>query len=162
LKQPLRGWNGALIAAVSLYLAVALDVGLSHWTLLGGRPDFLVLVLAGLSLFASRTGGAFIGFASGWLYAAVDGANMWQYVATRTVAAFLISWVAQAGIERNYFSALLAGIAGVLLCQFALMFLAPPPQIGPFLGDTIRTAVYNGVLATLFYAVLNRILGPRR
>ena len=155
------GWRGVLISAIALYFSAAAEVSLARWTILGGRFDFLLAGLAILCLFTSKRGGAVVGFFDGWLYGALNGANMWQYVLTRTVGGFLISWVGE-GIERNYFSALLAGFAAVVLCNLTLMFFAPPAQIGLFLGDTIRTAVYNGVLAMLFYAVLNRILGPRR
>lgn len=157
----MRGWRGGLICGATLYVSAAAQQGLGQWTLLGGRIDFLVCALSVLALFTSRTGGAAVGFAAGWLYGSLDGANMWQYVATRTVVAFLISWLAEAGMERNLFSAMLVGFGGIALCQLGMMFLAPPAAIPAFLGDTIRTAVYNGVFAMLFYAVLNRILGPR-
>jgi hypothetical protein len=150
------------ICAVALYLAAASQQALSRWTFLGGAPDYMILALSVLCLFTSRSGGAALGFFDGWLYAALDGSNMWQYVMTRTIAGYLISWIAESGIERSMFSALLAGFLGVLVCKLSLMFLAPPPALAAFLGDTIRTAVYNGVLAMLFYAALNRIVGPRR
>lgn len=158
----MNGWRGALICGITLYLAAAAQQSIARWTLVGGRVDYLLLALTGLCLFASRRGGAVIGFFAGWLFGALDGANMWQYIVTRTILGFLIAGVAESGIERNFFSALLAGMLGVIVCQFGLMFLAPPSSLGQFVGDTIRTAVYNGVLAMLLYACLNRILGPRR
>jgi rod shape-determining protein MreD len=157
-----RGGYGVLITAVLLYLATAAQQSLSRWTLLGGGPDYTVLALSALCLFTSRKGGAVIGFFDGWLLASLNGSNMWQYVLTRTIGGYLISWTAESGIERSLFSALLAGFLGVLFCRLSFMFLAPPPALASFLGDTIRTAVYNGVLAMLLYAALNRIVGPRR
>ncbi|MFI5387772.1 MAG: hypothetical protein ACHQ50_16815 [Fimbriimonadales bacterium] len=158
----MNGRRDVLICALSLYLATAAQQSLARWTLLGGRFDFLLAALSVLCLFAGRTGGAVLGFFSGWLYGALDGANMWQYVFTRTIGGYLISWAFESGIERNLVSASLAGFLGVLGCQLAFMFLAPPAALTPFLGDTIRTAVYNGVFAMLLYAVFNRIFGPRR
>jgi hypothetical protein len=156
------GWRGFAIAAVSLYLAAAAQQSVSRWGFLGGHFDFTLAVLAVLCLFTNRRGGALLGFFDAWIYASLDGANMWQYVLTRTVGGFLISWVAESGIERSYFAAAVSGFVTVPLCQLILLFLAPPPQIAAFLGDTIRTAVYNGVLAMPLYAAANRIIGPRR
>lgn len=147
---------------VTLYLAASMEQGLRSWTLLGGGPDYLILALGGLCLFAGRAAGAIIGFFDGLLYGALAGANLWQIVLTRTVAGFLIAWVADSGIERNVFSAFLMGVSAVVVCRIGLMFLAPPPTILPFVGDTIRTAVFNGILAMLLYTALNRFLGPRR
>jgi hypothetical protein len=158
----MKSWRGFLICAVALYIGASAGEGLRRWTLFGGGPDYLILVLGGLALFANRSAGAVIGFFDGWIYGALAGANLWQYVLTRTIAGFLIAWMAESGFERNVFSALLVGIAAVFLCRMGLMFLAPPPTIMPFVGDTIRTAVYNGILAVLLFAALNRILGPRR
>jgi hypothetical protein len=150
------------LTAILLYLSAAAQQSLARWTILGGRFDFMLAVLAVLCLFTNRRGGAVVGFFTGWLYASLDGANMWQYVLTRTLGGFLISWVAESGIERSYFAAGIAGFVTVPLCQLILLFLAPPPQITSFLGDTITTAVYNGILAMLLYAAVNRILSPRR
>jgi hypothetical protein len=159
---PINRRGISLSAAAGLYLAAAAQQSLGRWTIFGGRFEFVLAVLSVLCLFTDRKGGAIIGFFGGWIYGALDGANLWQYVLTRVIGGFLISWAAESGVERTYLFAALAGFAGVLVCQLGFMFFAPPPQIGGFLGDTIRTAVYNGVLAMLFYAVLNRILGPRR
>lgn len=152
----------ALTAAAGLYLAAACQQSLGSWRLLGSVPDFMLLSLAGLCMFTGRTGGAVIGFLDGWIYASLIGANMWQYVLTRTLGGYAIAWVAEGGLERSVFSALLAGVFAVFACQLTLLFLAPPSEIGTFLGDTIRTAVYNGVLAMVLYTALNKILGARR
>lgn len=158
----MSGGRGVLIAVLVLYVAAAAQQAFSRWTIIGGSVDYLLLALGGLCLFTHRSGGALIGFFDGWLYASLTGVHMWQVVLTRALAGYLISWVVETGIERNLLSSLLAGLFAVLFCRIGLLFLAPPPQIVPVLGDTIRTAVYNGVLAMLLYAVLNRIIGPRR
>jgi len=156
-----RGWRGALICVFTIYIAAAAEESFGDWRLLGGRTDFLLLAMSVLCTFASRRGGALLGFSAGWLYGALDGANMWQYVASRTLGGFAIAWLAESGIVRGYLTAVVAGVFGVIFCQCIQMFLAPPPVIGHFLGDTIRTAAYNGVLAILVYAVFKRILDPR-
>src|SRR5438128_322961 len=99
----MRGWRGVLISAATLYIAAAAELGLSRWTLVGGRVDFLLLAMSCLCLFASRQGGALIGFTAGLLYGALDGANLWQYVLTRTLVGYLIAVVASGGIERSLF-----------------------------------------------------------
>ncbi len=158
----MRGWIGVLVAGIVLYLAAAAEQSLGPRTLFGGRFDYLLIAVACVCLFTSRKGGAVAGFFAGLLYGALDGANMWQYVLTRTLGGYFIAIVASGGIERSLFAAFLAAVFATIFCQLTLMFLAPPPAVLPFLLDTISTAVYNGVLAMAVYAVLNRILGPRK
>ena len=158
----MSGWRAYLVAAIALYFAAAAQESIARWTLLGGRVDYLLLVLSVICLYANRRQGAVFGFFAGWIFGALDGANLWQYVLSRALGGYLVAWFASSGIERGLLTALIAGFLGVVICQTALMFLAPPGSIPHYLGDTIRTAAYNGALAMLLYACLNKILGSRR
>jgi rod shape-determining protein MreD len=144
-----------------LYAAAAFQQALGSEKLFEAGPDYLLLALSGLCLFARPNAGAVIGFLDGWLHGALSGVHLWQHVLVRTLAGYALARIVEFGVERSWLSAALAGIAVVLSTRLAFMFLAPPSQIGPFLGDTLGTAVYNGVIAIPLYAVLNRIVGPR-
>jgi hypothetical protein len=154
-------WRAIFVVVVCLWFAGWLQQSLAHrLVILGARPDFLLAFLAPLCLLMHRVGGALTGFLAGLIQGAIAGANMTHYIVSRTLTGFIISW--SRGLEYEV-SLLLAGLIGALttlLAQSLLMFLAPPPEIFPFMGATIRTAVYNGVLAMPIYAVLKRVLHP--
>lgn len=159
----MKGAPALLLASVATLLAVILQVGIAtRYGVWGTHAHVPLLVLGFSAMYSNRRTGILAGFFVGLLEGSVAGANLWQYVLTRVLVAAAISSIAEGGIERNFYtSALFAGCC-VICAEITFMFLAPPPQVLQFLGDTIRTAVYNGVLAMLLYALFNRILSPRR
>lgn len=159
----MKGVKGFIIAAAAVYLAAAAQAGAaSRFGIYGTHLHAPLLILGFLSLYLDRKGGAILGFATGFIEGSMAGANLWQYVLTRVLVGATIAWIAEGGIERNLYTTVLFSMACVVAAEVTFMFFAPPPQVFGFLGDTIRTAVYNGVLAMLLYALFNRFLSPRR
>ncbi len=157
----MKGWRGFAIIAMTLWLCAALQQAMAHrLVFLGSEPDFLLLALACLSMFCDRSGGALIGFFSGVIYGAIDFANIMHYVISRTVAGFATGWTKSANLQATGVVAAITAAGTTVLARLVLMFLAPPTLITPFLGATIRTAVYNGVLAVPTYLLLKKLMGP--
>ncbi len=151
-----------LLAAGLLWLAAACQQGLAPRTeLFGAQPDFLLVVLATLSLWLGRSGGAVLGFFTGWIYGALVGANLTVYLLTRTVTGFVAGWSNDLKIQESWILAAGMGFFVTILSGFGVTFLAPHPEVAPALADTIQGAIYNGMLAIPVYALLRRILGPQ-
>jgi rod shape-determining protein MreD len=112
---------------------------------------------ASVALLSTPLGGAWAGFFSGLLQGALAGANLTAYVISRILPAFGIAWMSDLDIRIAPAVAGLIVAAATLVSQLLLMFLAPPPQILSFLGATIGTAMYNGVLAIPVYSLLRRL-----
>ncbi|MFQ3587404.1 MAG: rod shape-determining protein MreD [Fimbriimonadaceae bacterium] len=147
--------------AVLLYLAAALQQSMAdRLSVLGARPDFFLAVLAAAGLFASRTGGAVLGLLCGVLHGAVAGANLTAYTVSRVVGGFLVAWSRDLRFEPNVLIVYATAFVLTVLSQLILMFLAAPRDLGGFLGGTILSAVYNGVLALPVYALLKRLVRP--
>lgn len=157
----MNGAKGWAIALVTLWIAAGLQAGLAPYlTLLGAAPDFPLIVLSVLCLFASRTAATVLGFFTGLLYGALAGANLAHYVISRTITGFGAGWANAIGFEPNLWVSAAAAAIGTLVSQFLLLLLAPPASIPAYLGDTIGSAMVNGVLAMPVYALLNRSLRP--
>ncbi|HEY0867553.1 MAG TPA: hypothetical protein VGE01_09245 [Fimbriimonas sp.] len=123
-------------------------------------PDFLLIVVGVLGIFASRPGATLGGFAAGLLHAAVSGANMAGYVVSRTVAGFLAGWYHDLEFETGAVVALITTAFLTLIAGVLHTLIAPPPPAA-FVGTlaaTIGGAVYNGVLAMPFYLIMRPIL----
>ncbi|MBI3721194.1 MAG: hypothetical protein HY248_01460, partial [Fimbriimonas ginsengisoli] len=148
------------VAAI-MWTAAVLHQALSfRLVIFGARPDLLLVVGLALCLLMERRQAAWVGFASGVLMGAMAMANLASYVVSRTLTSYGVSYSEELELRSSPWGAGAVCAAGTILANLILMFLAPPPLIGPFLGATIRTAVYNGVLAVPVFLLLRRALGP--
>lgn len=149
-----------LVAALGLYLAGAMQPLAPRFGFWGMQPDFLLAMLAPLSLLATRRGGLLLGFFAGLIGGALPGANMAHYVISRTVGGALGAWVRSLGVEHGPITSAATAISMTIAAQLVLMFLAPPARIGAFLGATMGSAVLNGLLAIPLFALISRVLDP--
>lgn len=157
----MRGIGGVFVAALCIWLAAIFQQAFGRCGILGASPDFILVAMSCLCLFTGRAGGAVIGFFAGLAAGGISGANLSQYIVTRTLSGFLDSWSRNLGLDANAVVAAFNAFAVTIVAQLGLMFLAPPPGIAAFLGATIGTAMFNGVLAVPVHALLTRILGPQ-
>lgn len=155
-----RGKTAAALT-VSAWLFTVLQMALSsRWAIGPAIPNFLLVLAAAWSPFLNRSQGALLGFAIGTLNGAVVGANLSQYVVSRTLTSFLAAWANDIRFAPSLPTLFATGFFSTVFANLAMMFLAPPPGIGAYLGATILSAVYNGVLVWPVYALLKRILDP--
>lgn len=126
--------------------------------LLGCKPDLVLVVVVLAALRTRPAWAASTGFLAGLMQGGPAGANLTAYCFTRTTVAFACSFVGRSGLSLNPFS--VAGLCAVatIVAQLVLLFLAPPPDIGRFLGATMGSAIYNGVVAGLIDAILRKTL----
>lgn len=159
----MRGPLSILFVAISIVLAAALQQSVApRMSLFGCSPDFLLVVLGPASMSVRPLSGALIGFLCGLVYGAAAGANLAHYAISRTLAGFFGSL--SQGVDIHSGVLLAAGVTALvtIVARLTLMFLAPPPAIWPFLAATIGSALYNGVLAMPFHALLRRLFPPKR
>ena len=157
----MRSARFAVVAAIAIWLAAACQQALSpRMSIFGARPDFFLIVLTPLALWSPRRIGTLLGFVCGFVQGATAGANLGGYIVSRVIGGFTVSWSKQIGFQPNVVVIAITAGAATLFCQLVFMFLAPPPGVLSFLGDTIGSALYNGVLAVPVYLLLKRILNP--
>ena len=156
----MNGLKGALVAAICLFGAGALQPLAPRLALCGVRPDYMLIVLGPLCLLASRRGGTLLGFFAGVIAGSLSGANMAHYVISRTVGGFFVSSSRSMGLSEGPATVALTTFALTIVAQLVLMFLAPPARIMGFLGATMGTAVLNGVLAVFVHFLLSKIVDP--
>lgn len=153
--------KSVVVAIIVAWLFTAAQTAVAHrLAIFGAKPDFLLVALAAFSPFLNRGQGAWLGFAFGVLQGASIGANLSQYVFSRTLTGFMAAWFNDVRLQPNFATMAITGAIATVFASLAMMFLAPPPGIGKFVADTILSAVYNGVLVWPLYALLKRILDP--
>lgn len=158
----MKGFSSVIVSVVALWIGAVLQQAIApRLSVFGAQPDFLLVVLSLLCMYASRIGGGLIGFLAGLFAGAITGANMSQFIFSRTITGFCVAWARSFGLDANAFSAAVNTVIVTICAQFILMFFAPPPGIMSFVGATIASAMVNGVLAVPVHALLRRILGPQ-
>lgn len=144
--------------AVGLYLSVVLQLAVApRISFFGIGPDFPLLFTAVFSLRTSRLGTVTLGFFAGLCEGALAGVNLAHYVISRTVAAFLGGSAQGMGMQPASSTAAFVAAAVAFFAQLLLTFLAPSGGFGRMLGDTIGSAIVNGLLAVPLYALLKKL-----
>ena len=160
----MKGAGAAAGAVFLLWIAAILNLSVAtRLSVLGGTPDFPLVVLACLSLRFSRRGSTVLGFGSGLVTGVLAGANMTIYVASRCVTGFLLGWFNSMDFEATALMAAVLAFGSSIVAQLLVLFLGayhgPLPR---YLGGTISTAVYNAVIAVPVYALLRKIAATSR
>lgn len=147
--------------AVTLWIGVAFDHALSNrWTILGAHPDLLLVFVGVIGLYLPMRGSLVYGFLAGAVFGGVGGGGLGSFSASRLLGSLVPSLANSIDLDRNLLAAVLSAVVTTLVSQVFLLFLDPPASILTFVGATIRTALYDGVLAIpVFYAV-HPILDP--
>lgn len=149
------------VVAGTLYIAGILELACARQlAIFGAEPDFLLIAVGCCSMALRRTPAAVCGFAGGVIQGAIAGADMAHYAISRTVGGFVASWSRSLRLEANPAAVAATVALTTVLSRMLFMFTAAPRGIAEFLGDTIGTAMYNGVLAIPLYALLKRVLNP--
>lgn len=153
--------KAVVFCVAALYVAAIVHFGLTPFVhLFGVHPDILLTCAIALGLCLSRPGGAAVGFVAGVLTGALVGANLAHYVVSFTLAGFVAAWTRSLRIESTA-PAVAFTVAGCsIVAGLAFLLTAAPRGIAEYLGDTIVSALYNGVLAIPLYALFRRVLNP--
>ncbi len=149
------------VVAVVLWLAALLQFGLARYlAIFGATPDFLMTATIAISLCLPRAPGAATGFAAGVIQGALVGASMAHYVMSRAIAGFVAAWSRGLRFELTPPAVGITAAAVTVFSSLMFLFTAAPRGIVGYMGDTIGSAMYNGVLAMPLYALLRRVLHP--
>ncbi len=140
------------VTIILIWISAGLQQGLSNrMTIFGAQPDFLFVSACILGLLVDVRSALIIGFFIGFAESAIVGSDMWQFILTRMVAAWICAFLVESRFQRNSGVASAAALISTLICGIVFMIIAPQPNIGGTLKATIITALYNAVLAIVAY-----------
>lgn len=150
-----------LVVIVLLIFATAADHSLAlRLEVLRAHPDFLLVVLGCVGMYLSPGASALLGFACGTAYGAVAGVAIGAMAASRTLASLVPTATNSVELERNLLTVAGCVVVTSIVAQLLMLFLAPQPSILSFLTATIRTAIYNGVIAVPVFLIVHPIFEP--
>ena len=153
-------------AAVLLFVAAIVQVSIvSSFTLLGGRPDFLLLTLLAVALLRGSITGAIGGFGAGLV---VDTANLDTLGVTSLLLTVAGYWIGRygetTGRDRTHAPFVSVGVVtiayaiGALTLHFVLGEHAPARVV---LIDRLPPEIlFNLILTLPVYALVRRVVRP--
>ncbi len=156
-----RGWRLLVRWVPMVVLANVLQGTLApSMRIAGAMPDLPLLVLTYLALWTNPSVSALAGFTTGLLSASMIDQQVGSLILSRTLGAWLVALLPMLIAPRRVASILLASILLIGVCQALLYLFAPSVGGMTFWGTTLRSMVYNSVLAVLAYGLFRRWLPP--
>jgi hypothetical protein len=116
-------------------------------------PDFILLTAIFISLPKSQEQTLIIGGISGLFHSAMLNEKLAAFVISRMGACFASKRLNEAILGGGIFTLIFVVFAGTLVSGLLYLFIGVPRDILSHLADTIGSALYNGVLASLVHAI---------
>lgn len=116
-------------------------------------PDFILLTAIFISLPKPQDHALIIGGISGLFHSAMLNEKLAAFVISRMGACFASKRLNEAILGGGVFTLIFVVFAGTLVSGLLYLFIGVPRDILSHLTDTIGSALYNGVIASLVYAV---------
>lgn len=148
--------------AIMLVIAAGLQGNLpSAISIMGAKPDLILVILISYSLAADPIFGAGLGFFAGLLHGSFVGFSFGSFMVTRTITGFLAGFVNTRLFSENPFVSVLSALWLTLVCEGLFLLGNPPIRIGPAVRKMIGECLANGI-ATLFVYYLIRQMETNR
>lgn len=130
-------------------------------SILGAKPDVVLVVLVSYSLAASPEFGAFLGFVAGLLHGSLVGFSLGSFIVTRTITGFLASFVTTRLFSENPLVPVLSAVWLTTVCEALFLLFNPRPEIAIAFRKVIGECISNAILTLVVFYVL-RSLDTRR
>jgi len=157
-----------LPTVVAVLVAGLLQAGLAPYLAIGGvTPNFLLVVVITIALIQGPTPGASAGFAAGLIFDLLGTGPVGPMALVLTVTGFLVGLLHEQMFAEGWLLPLTVLAIGALGAEMAYgLILGMLGEGGPLLRGLLTTmlpaAVYDTVLALLFYPWLARFLRRER
>lgn len=147
---------------VTLIVAAGLQGNLPHAiSIMGAKPDLILVVLISYSLAADPVVGATLGFIAGLIHGSFVGLSLGSFMVTRTITGFLAGLVNTRVFSDNPVVPMLSAVWLTFVCDGLFLLGNPPVNLGLAVRRLIGECIANGI-ATLFVYYLMRHLEVRR
>jgi len=120
-------------------------------TILGARPDIILVVLIVYSLQFEPAVGAVLGFAAGVLHGSLVGMSITGFVVTRTLTGFVAGLVTTRVFSDHPMVPALAVAWLTAFCEIIFLLANPPPAVFVALRTLLGECIYNVILSLVIH-----------
>lgn len=126
----------------------------SSLTIMGAKPDLVLVVLIAYSVVQDPVFGASMGFIAGLLQGAAVGMGVGSFLATRTITGFLAGLVPTRVFSENPIVPTLSAVWLTLVCEILFILGNPRPSFWAAFHTIIGECIYNAIFTVILYYIL--------
>jgi rod shape-determining protein MreD len=146
----------------SLLVAAGIQGNLpAGMSLLGAKPDLILVVLIAYSLAADPLAGAALGFVAGLVHGAAVGLSLGSFIVTRTITGFLAGFATTRLFSENPVVPVFSAAWLTAVCEGLFLLANPRVPLAHAARVVLGECIYNAALTLLLYWLL-RALETRR
>lgn len=126
----------------------------SSISLMGAKPDLVLVVLIAYSLAADPAFGAGLGFIAGLIQGSAVGLSLGSFIVTRTITGFLAGFVTTRLFGENPIVPVLSAAWLTLVCEGLLILVSPRFELAITARTIIGECIYNAFFTLILYLIL--------
>lgn len=131
-------------------------------SIMGAKPDLILVVLVSYSLAADPVFGAGLGFIAGLIHGSFVGLSLGSFIVTRTITGFLAGLVNKRVFSENPFVPVLSAIWLTVVCEGLFLLGNPPRDLGLAVRKLIGECIANGIATLLVYYLFSYLETGRK
>ena len=140
---------------VSLFVAAGIQGNLpASVSILGGKPDLILVVLIAYSLSGDPGFGAMLGFFAGLVHGTAVGMSLGSFIVTRTLTGFLAGLTTTRVFGENPLVPTLSAAWLTLVCEGIFVLANPTASFTAALRTILGEAISNALLTLIVSWVL--------
>ena len=126
----------------------------SSISLMGAKPDLVLVVLIAYALASDPVFGAGLGFVAGLIQGSAVGLSLGSFIVTRTITGFLAGFVTTRLFSENPIVPVLSAAWLTLVCEGLLIFVSPRFEWAVSTRIIIGECIYNAFFTLVLYLIL--------
>jgi hypothetical protein len=143
-----------------MVLAGALQSQMSgRMKIYGSAPDFLMAATMSMALVIDPALGAVFGFCAGVMHASIVDLSFGGFIISRTLLGFGMGWMRDWVFQENLLVLMAAALVGTIACEGIYFLIEPARSSSAAIAQLPMEAVYNALIALIFYLLVTRTLG---
>ena len=144
--------------AIGLIVAAGIQANLpASMSLLGAKPDLILVVLIAYSLAADPLFGAGLGFIAGLVQGCAVGLSLGSFIVTRTITGFLAGFATTRLFSENPVVPMLSAAWLTAACEGLFLLANPRAALVPAARTILGECIYNATLTLLLYWLLRSL-----
>ena len=128
----------------------------SSMSILGAKPDLILVVLIAYSLAGDPVFGAGLGFVAGLIEGAAVGMSLGSFIVTRTITGLLAGLVTTRLFSENPVVPVLSAAWLTLACEGLFVLLSPRVAFAIAVRIIIGKCIYNAFFTLILYGILRQ------